>query len=73
MLPWPCTHVTELPGRIAGHITTATVLNRIKLKSDEFLFQVTREEMAAAKHHVIDFLDPMEKCTVVDFRNKARH
>ena len=27
--------------------------------------------MAAAKHHVIDFLDPLEKCTVVDFRNKV--
>ena len=28
--------------------------------------------MAGAKHHVIDFLDPLEKCTVVDFRNKVR-
>ena len=27
--------------------------------------------MAAVKHHVIDFLDPLEKCTVLDFRNKV--
>ena len=35
------------------------------------IVKVTKEEMAAVKHHVIDFLNPLEKCTVVDFRNKV--
>jgi hypothetical protein len=33
--------------------------------------KVTKDEQTQVRHHVIDFLDPMEKCTVVDFRNKA--
>lgn len=33
--------------------------------------KVTEEERAAAKHHLIDFVDPLSRLTVVDFRQKA--
>jgi len=60
----------ELARRFGGEIISADAMQMYK-GLDIVTNKVTREEMAAAKHHVIDFLDPLEKCTVVDFRNKA--
>ena len=33
--------------------------------------KVTPAERQLAKHHMIDFLDPLLKSTVVDFRNQV--
>lgn len=33
--------------------------------------KVTTEEMRGIKHHLIDFVDPLERITVVDFKSRA--
>ena len=33
--------------------------------------KVTKDEQEACPHHLIDFLNPLSRYTVVDFRNKA--
>ena len=35
--------------------------------------KVTQAERNLVKHHMIDFLDPLLKSTVVDFRNQVYH
>merc|ERR1711963_513042 len=38
---------------------------------DIVTYKVTPEERNLIKHHMIDFMDPMLKSTVIDFRNQA--
>ncbi len=33
--------------------------------------KVSPEELSSVRHHLIDFVDPLETCTVVDFRDRA--
>ncbi len=60
----------ELAQKFGGEVISADAMQMYK-GLDIVTNKVTREELAAVNHHVIDFLDPLEKCTVVDFRNKA--
>lgn len=60
----------QLAAKFGGEIISADAMQMYK-GLDIVTNKVTPEERDLVKHHMIDFLDPMLKCTVVDFRNKA--
>ena len=61
----------ELAQRFGGEIISADAMQMYK-GLDIVTNKVTQEERSLVKHHMIDFLDPMSKWTVVDFRNMVR-
>lgn len=61
----------DLALKFGGEIISADAVQMYK-GLDIVTNKVSHEERAQVKHHLIDFLDPLAKCTVVDFRNKAR-
>ena len=60
----------EMAAKLGGEIISADAMQMYK-GLEIVTNKVTREELELVPHHVIDFLDPMSKCTVVDFRNKV--
>ena len=60
----------ELAHLFGGQIISADAMQMYK-GLDIVTNKVTPEELNLVKHHVIDFLDPLEKCTVIDFKNKV--
>ena len=60
----------EIAQKFGGEIVSADAMQMYK-GLDIITNKVTKEEMAAVKHHMIDYLDPLAKNTVVDFRNKV--
>ncbi|KAF6199898.1 hypothetical protein GE061_006196 [Apolygus lucorum] len=60
----------ELAKRFSGEIISADSMQVYK-GLDVITNKVTDEERAVAPHHLLDFLDPLKKFTVVHFRNKA--
>ena len=60
----------ELAQRFNGEIISADAMQMYK-GLDIVTNKVTAEERKLVKHHMIDFLDPMTKSTVVDFRNQV--
>ena len=62
----------ELAQKFGGEIISADAMQMYK-GLDIVTNKVTKDERSLVKHHMIDFLDPMSKCTVVDFRNLVRN
>eukprot|EP00095_Tigriopus_kingsejongensis_P003816 maker-scaffold278_size225338-snap-gene-1.25 protein:Tk03816 transcript:maker-scaffold278_size225338-snap-gene-1.25-mRNA-1 annotation:"trna mitochondrial" len=60
----------EVAQHFKGEIISADAMQMYK-GLDIVTNKVTSEELKLVPHHVIDYLDPLTKCTVVDFRNKA--
>lgn len=60
----------ELARRFRGEIISADSMQVYK-GLDIVTNKVTEEEQQQAKHHMINFLDPMTRCSVIDFRNKS--
>lgn len=60
----------ELAERFGGEVISADAMQMYR-GLDIVTNKVTPAELAAVRHHVIDFLDPLDKCTVVDFRDKV--
>uniref|UniRef100_A0A146MCA4 tRNA dimethylallyltransferase, mitochondrial n=2 Tax=Lygus hesperus TaxID=30085 RepID=A0A146MCA4_LYGHE len=60
----------ELAKRFSGEIISADSMQVYK-GLDVVTNKATDEERAVAPHHLLDFLDPLKKFTVVHFRNKA--
>lgn len=60
----------ELARRFGGEIISADSM-QVYLGLDIVTNKVTQEERQQAKHHLIDFLDPLKRYSVVDFRNKS--
>ena len=58
----------ELAQKFGGEIISADAMQMYK-GLDIVTNKVTKQERFLVKHHMIDFLDPMSKWTVVDFRN----
>ena len=61
----------ELAQKFGGEVISADAMQMYK-GLDIITNKVTKEEQRLVKHHMIDFLDPMSKWTVVDYRNKVR-
>ena len=57
--------------KFGGEIISADAMQMYK-GLDIVTNKVTEEERKLVKHHMIDFLDPMTKSTVVDFRNQVQ-
>ena len=62
----------ELAQKFNGEIISADAMQMYK-GLDIITNKVTVEERKLVKHHMIDFLNPLSKWTVVDFRNTVRH
>jgi len=60
----------EIAQKFGGEIISADAMQMYK-GLDIVTNKVTPAERQLAKHHMIDFLDPLLKSTVVDFRNQA--
>ena len=60
----------ELAQKFGGEIISADAMQMYK-GLDIVTNKVTNQERSLVKHHMIDFLDPMSKWTVVDFRNRV--
>ncbi|TRY63565.1 hypothetical protein TCAL_11566 [Tigriopus californicus] len=60
----------ELAHHFKGEVISADAMQMYR-GLDIVTNKVTPEEIAMAPHHMIGFLDPLSKCTVVDFRNQA--
>ena len=58
----------ELAQKFKGEIISADAMQMYK-GLDIITNKVTAEERNIVKHHMIDFLNPLSKWTVVDFRN----
>ena len=61
----------ELAQKFRGEIISADAMQMYK-GLDIITNKVTLEERKMVKHHMIDFLNPLSKWTVVDFRNMVR-
>ena len=61
----------ELAQKFGGEIVGADAMQMYK-GLDIVTNKVTKEERSLVSHHMIDFLDPMTKWTVVDYRNMVR-
>ena len=62
----------ELAQKYGGEIINADAMQMYK-GLDIITNKVTQKERSAVKHHIIDFLDPLSKWTIVDFRNMVRN
>ena len=62
----------ELAQKFKGEIISADAMQMYK-GLDIITNKVTAEERNIVKHHMIDFLNPLSKWTVVDFRNMVRN
>ena len=62
----------ELAQKFNGEIISADAMQMYK-GLDIITNKVTVEERKLVQHHMIDFLNPLSKWTVVDFRNMVRH
>jgi tRNA dimethylallyltransferase len=60
----------ELAKKFNGEIISADSMQVYK-GLDIVTNKVTPEEQQQARHHMIDFLDPLSRYSVVDFRNKS--
>ena len=60
----------EVAQKFGGEIISADAMQMYK-GLDIVTNKVTTEEQQLVKHHMIDFLDPMLKSSVVDFRNQV--
>lgn len=60
----------EIAQRFGGEIISADAMQMYK-GLDIVTNKVTQEERRLVKHHMIDYLDPLLRTTVVEFRNKA--
>lgn len=60
----------ELAHFFKGEIISADAMQMYK-GLDIVTNKVTPEELKLVKHHVIDFLDPLKICTVIDFKKKV--
>lgn len=60
----------EIAQRFGGEIISADAMQMYK-GLDIVTNKVTQEERRLVKHHMIDFLDPLLRTTVVEFRNQA--
>ena len=60
----------ELAQKFHGEIISADAMQMYK-GLDIITNKVTAEERNLVKHHMIDFLDPLSKWTIIDFRNAA--
>uniref|UniRef100_A0A6G1SBQ9 tRNA dimethylallyltransferase, mitochondrial n=1 Tax=Aceria tosichella TaxID=561515 RepID=A0A6G1SBQ9_9ACAR len=60
----------ELARRFNGEIISADSMQVYK-GLDIVTNKVTAAEQQLAKHHMIDFLDPLSRYSVIDFRNKS--
>lgn len=60
----------ELARRFGGEIISADSM-QVYRGLDIVTNKVTSEEQSQAKHHMIDFLDPMQRYSVVDFKRKS--
>ena len=58
----------EIAQKFGGEIIGADAMQMYK-GLDIVTNKVTKEERSLVSHHMIDFLDPMTKWTVVDYRN----
>ena len=61
----------EIAQKFKGEVISADAMQMYK-GLDIVTNKVTSEERQLVPHHMIDFLDPLSKCTVIDFRNKVR-
>ena len=62
----------EVAQKFGGEIISADAMQMYK-GLDIVTNKVTSEEQKLVKHHMIDFLDPLLKSSVVDFRNQVFH
>ena len=62
----------ELAQKFGGEIINADAMQMYK-GLDIITNKVTQKERSTVKHHIIDFLDPLSKWTIVDFRNMVRN
>ena len=60
----------ELAQKFNGEVISADAMQMYK-GLDIVTNKVTPEERILVKHHMIDFMDPMLKSTVIDFRNQV--
>ncbi|CAL4147934.1 unnamed protein product, partial [Meganyctiphanes norvegica] len=60
----------ELASKFKGEIISADSMQVYK-DLDIITNKVTPEEQALVPHHILDFVDPLSRYTVVDFRNQA--
>ena len=60
----------EVAQKFGGEIISADAMQMYK-GLDIVTNKVTSEEQKLVKHHMIDFLDPLLKSNVVDFRNQV--
>ncbi|XP_038057557.1 tRNA dimethylallyltransferase-like [Patiria miniata] len=60
----------QIGKRLGGEIISADSMQVYK-GLDIITNKVTAQEQQACPHHLIDFLNPLSRYTVVDFRNKA--
>ncbi|XP_076045086.1 uncharacterized protein LOC143027609 [Oratosquilla oratoria] len=60
----------EIASRFNGEIISADSMQVYK-GLDIVTNKVTEEEQSLVKHHLLDFVDPLSRYTVVDFRDKA--
>ncbi|XP_042878743.1 tRNA dimethylallyltransferase-like [Penaeus japonicus] len=60
----------EIASRFKGEIISADSMQVYK-GLDIVTNKVTTEEQAQVQHHLLDFVDPLSRYTVVDFRNAA--
>merc|ERR1739838_1103301 len=61
----------EIASKIKGEIISADSMQVYK-DLDIITNKVTAEEQALVPHHLIDFVDPRSRYSVVDFRNQAQ-
>lgn len=60
----------ELAHKFGGEIISADAMQMYK-GLDIVTNKVSDEEQKLVKHHMIDFLDPLLKSSVIDFRNQV--
>ena len=61
----------EIAQKFGGEIISADAMQMYR-GLDIVTNKVTQAERNLVKHHMIDFLDPLLKSTVVDFRNQVQ-
>ena len=62
----------EVAQKFGGEIISADAMQMYK-GLNIVTNKVTTKERILVKHHMIDFLDPLSKWTIVDFRNMVRN
>ena len=62
----------EVAQKFGGEIISADAMQMYK-GLNIVTNKVTEKERRLVKHHMIDFLDPLSKSTIVDFRNMVRN